>query len=148
MTKRKGIIEVATEELARVQGLVDTNYGTVKDLHRKASQLRENNPNDFKAMKEAAELVEEARHYEAIAERLISNDVFIAQRSLDEKKEYLRKFKSHVDVLKEHLATTEQDLEQLKVKHQRDLEQAGRDIDNASWRLEQAKQELDELEGV
>lgn len=148
MAKRKGIIQVTSEELARVQLMVDTNYSSAENLHRKANKLREHNPNDFKAIKEATELVEEARHYENIADNLVKNDVFIAQRSLDERKEHVRKFKLYVDGLKDNLTATKHESIEMNKRHQQELDQSQRDIDNAAWHLQQAQEELDDLEGV
>lgn len=143
----KGRIEEVKEHLAAVEGKINGHYNKARELQAEAYQIELNYQGDVVKLKEAKELKELAKSHLDCAERLSSEERFIATRELDELLEKARLARAdiyHYTKVKERF---EAEKEQLKQEYKRKIEDIDRELENAAWQLKQAETSLSKLEG-
>lgn len=145
--KLKGRFEEVKARLAAVEDEIKGHYNKARELQAEVYQLELNYQGDVVKLKEVKELKELVKNHIECADRLKSQERFIANRELEELKEksrFARADISHYTKVKERL---EAEKEQLKQKFKRKFEYIDRELENAAWQLKQAETSLSKLEG-
>lgn len=143
----KGRIQEAKERLAEVEEEINRHYSKAKELQAEAYQLRENHQGDVTKLKQANDLDEMAKNHLECADRLRSEERFIATRELHEVLEKARFVRADVSKFSVVIERYNADKEQLKQELKRKIEDIDSELENAAWQLEQAERLLSELEG-
>jgi len=150
MTKKqanKGFIAQAEQRLKEIDEEINKNYETARELNTSAQAIRLEHEGNIKKLAEADELENLAKRHIAHAQKLSSEDRYIAVRSKDE---LLEKFKSakadlaHFSNRKSHF---EAEKELLKKQYAKKLEELDKEIETAEWDLEQTNSELKKYVG-
>lgn len=122
----KGRIEEVKERLAVAEGEINGHYNKARELQAEAYQIELNFQGDVVKLKEAKELKELAKSHLECADRLKSEERFIATRELDELLEKARLARADISHYMKVKERFEVEKEKLKQEFKRKIE----DIDH------------------
>lgn len=143
----KGLIAQAEQRLKEIDEEINKNYETARELNTSAQAIRVEHEGNIKQLVEADELENLAKLHIAHAQKLSSEDKYIAVRSKDE---LLEKFKS-VEANLVHFSNRKSHFEEekglLSKQYAKKLEELDKEIEIAEWDLEQTNIELKKYVG-
>lgn len=156
MAKRKGIIQVAEEEVAKFQGILEEEYEKSRECAREQQrcEIKLNDPSEelttderMALEKEVLDLYEKSKAHVKRAMSIKSDELHQANYRLDSAKDRIKKTRAHVADLQQDQKIDEKGLAELERKYLARLEVFKRDIEHRRDNLKHAQKELDELEG-
>jgi hypothetical protein len=144
----KGRIEEAKKRLLEVNEQINSHFRKEKEFNAAAYQLKLTCGTDVEKLNHAKDLEKLAINHIEIADRLKSNERYIATREHDELLEKSRLVRSNISNYKKTNERYQVEKKQLEQEYKRKIDVIERELENMTWQLEQAELILFELEGA